>query len=181
METGSVLWIYEWGFYSGRQVADPLLIDGMVFILPYYEPDCVLLDITGTQPKVLWKKPQTVSAVSSPVFIDGFIYVNCGGLRYSSLMCIAIETGELMWEEQLRRKMVSFTGADNKLIVLTDRGELSIIEANPREFKVISSCDVLEVAGTLGMGMFWTPPVLYRGRIYCRNYLNDLICIDVDR
>jgi hypothetical protein len=83
-----------------------------------------------------------------------------------------------MWEKEM--KMASVTAADGKLIILEENGTLRIAEANPQSYKEISSCDVLGGEKKLG-GWFYTPPVLYKGKIYCRNYAGDLICIDVSK
>jgi len=56
VETGKVIWLYEWELYSGCQIADPLIFNNKVFITQYLEKlGCVLLDIGGEKPKVLWK------------------------------------------------------------------------------------------------------------------------------
>jgi hypothetical protein len=67
--------------------------------------------------------------------------------------------------------------ADGKLIILDQEGMLFIAEATPASYKEISSCDVL--AGEQKFRQFWTPPVLCKGKIYCRNSYGDLVCIDV--
>jgi outer membrane protein assembly factor BamB len=69
--------------------------------------------------------------------------------------------------------------ADGKLIVLNEKGMLYTAEASPSGFSPISKCDVLMGENTIRR--FWTPPVLYKGRIYCRNYAGELICIDVSK
>jgi len=69
--------------------------------------------------------------------------------------------------------------ADGKLIILTEQGTLSIAEATPSGYQEISSCDVF--GGEKKIRRFWTPPVLCDGKIYCRNYAWELICIDVSQ
>jgi outer membrane protein assembly factor BamB len=61
VKTGEVLWIYEWELYSGAQIADPLVFDDKVFLVPYIYPECVLLDIRGVEPRVLWKNEKVYS------------------------------------------------------------------------------------------------------------------------
>jgi outer membrane protein assembly factor BamB len=118
---------------------------------------------------------------SSPVMIDGYIYGVDGGIEvhHSSLQCLDFETGEVMWEKDLDTNSISLMAANGKLIILEERGTLRIAEATPSAYKEISSCDVL--AGEKKFRQFWTPPVLYKGKIYCRNYSGDLICIDVSK
>ena len=80
-----------------------------------------------------------------------------------------------MWEKEM--KMASVIAADGKLIFLDEKGNLHIAEATPQSYNEISSCDVLQ--GEKKFRKFYTPPVLNKGKIYCRNYYGDLVYIDV--
>ena len=62
--------------------------------------------------------------------------------------------------------------ADGKIIGLSDKGVLMIIDPTPEHFKLIASAQVIG-------GKCWTTPVLSNGRIYCRNSRGDLVCLDV--
>ena len=62
--------------------------------------------------------------------------------------------------------------AGDKLIVLSDEGELLVAPVSGDGFEPISQAQVIE-------GRCWTVPVLSRGRIYCRNAAGDLVCVDV--
>ena len=182
VETVKVLWLYEWELYSGIHVADPLIFNNKVFITEFDELGCVLLDIKGEEPKVLWKNLNMSSDISSPVMIDGYIYGCEGGpgVGFGSLRCLDVETGEVMWEEDLGRVVsISLMAADGKLIILNSKGNLHIAEAKPEAYKEISSGDILK--GEQKLRQFWTPPVLYSGKIYCSNCLGDLVCIDVSK
>ncbi len=185
VETGKVLWLYEWDLYSGNQIIDPLIFDNKVLIgrVVFNEVDLgiVLLDISRKDPKVLWKSLNLYSDISSPVLVDGYIYGVHGGplSRSDSLRCLDVETGELMWVQELNGVPISLMAADGKLIILEADGTLRIAEATPSAYKEISSGDVLE--GERKLRQFWTPPVLCNGKIYCRNFAGDLVCIDVSK
>jgi len=183
VETGKVLWLYEWELYSGSHAVDPLIFDNKVFITEYVESGgCTLLNIKGEEPKVLWKNLNMFSEISTPVMIDGYIYGCHGGpeVGFCSLRCLDVETGEAMWEEDFGRvASISLMAAAGKLIILNGKGNLHIAEANPEAYKEISGGDVLE--GEQKLKEFWTPPVLYSGKIYCRNHAGDLVCLDVSK
>ncbi len=143
---------------------------------------------TVGKPKVIWNNKNMSSDTRSPIMIDGYIYGVEGGLgvRHSSLRCLDVETGEVMWEEELKTienywglKSVSLLAADGKLIILEEEGTLHIAEATPSSYKEISNGDVLE--GERKYETFWPPPVLYRGKIYCRDLSGLLICVDVSK
>jgi outer membrane protein assembly factor BamB len=58
------------------------------------------------------------------------------------------------------------------LIIMTEKCELVIAEANATEYKEISRAQVLG-------GKSWTMPVLSHQKIYCRNAAGDLKCVSV--
>ena len=64
--------------------------------------------------------------------------------------------------------------AGDKLILLTDRGKLSVAEISPEAYREIASTE-------LPRGLYWPPPVLVNGHIFIRNHEGDVMCIDVSR
>jgi len=189
VETGKLLWSYKWEPFRAVQAADPLIFNNKVFITQYFKHNgSVLLDIGGGEPKVLWKNLNMHSEFSSPLMIDGYIYGVRGGpeRRLYSYLCLDVETGEVMWEEDLRTRekqvrpnQVSLMAADGKLIILEDDGTLRIAEASPSSYKEISSGNVF--GDERKSRSFWTHPVLCNSKIYCRNRAGDLVCVDVSK
>jgi outer membrane protein assembly factor BamB len=179
-KTGELLWFYEWTKSGSPNVVDPMVFDNKVFISSS-ETDarCALLDIKGNEPNVLWENENMSNHISTSVYIDGYLYGIDGdyhrNIKDCSLRSIDFKTGDLMWEKEMRG--ASLMAANGKLIILEDNGTLHIAEATPSAYKEISSGDVL--LGEQKFRKFWTPPVLYKGKIYCRNNAGDLICIDV--
>jgi len=190
IETGEPLWLHPWGWYSGGQGGD-LLVKGRKILITYDRKDSqapvesVLLDIEGETPVVVWKSPDLWSEFATPVILNGYIYGCLGGPNYrpTSLRCISLESGRIAWEktfgESYEQDGISLMAADGKLIILTEQGTFSIAEATPSGYQEISSCDVF--GGEKKIRRFWTPPVLCDGKIYCRNYAGELICIDVSQ
>jgi outer membrane protein assembly factor BamB len=131
--TGEVLWLYEWELYDGGQITDPLFYNNKIFIAqkPSHGLANFLIDITGTEPKVLWENQYLCSQINSHIMIDGYIYGCYGGpdAHCGILKCLDVETGEVMWEENLDTISVSLLAADGKLIILEDDGTLRIIKA----------------------------------------------------
>ena len=180
--TGKHYWFYEWTKADSSNIVDPIVFDNKVFISSSpANARCVLLDIKGNVPSVLWQNENMRNHVSTSIFIDGYLYGVDGdyirNIKDFSLRCIDSKTGDIMWEKEMRG--ASLIAADGKLIILEDDGTLHIAEATPSSYNDLSSGDVLE--GERTFRKFWTPPVLYRGKIYCRNYGGDLVCIDVSK
>lgn len=89
----------------------------------------------------------------------------------AALKCLEFKTGQVKWAEA-GVGSGALTAADNKLIVLRERGELIIAPASSEGFRPTARARVLG-------GTCWTVPVLANGRIYCRNAAGDLVCVDV--
>jgi len=186
--TGKKLWSYMHGDKL-HPVADPIVFDNKVFIsLPNY---CVMLEITGTEPRELWNNTELTTWLANAVLVDGYLYgthtptevfVMAGDwnkmLRLDwPVRCIDAKTGAVMWEKSM--KNVSLIAADGKLIMLGNDGTLRIAEATSSSYRELSSADVL--GGEKRPRIFATPPVLWNGKIYCRNRAGDLVCINVGK
>jgi outer membrane protein assembly factor BamB len=180
VDTGRQLWFYEWTEKGSPNVVDPVIFNNKVFISSSEtNAKCALLDIKGNEPSVLWQNENMNNHISTSVYLNGYIYGITGNyfvsIKLCSLRCIDSKTGDLMWVKDMRA--ASITAAEGNLIILEDDGTLHIAEATPSGYNEISRADVL--AGEKKKRMFWTPPVLCNGKIYCRSFVGDLVCIDV--
>lgn len=182
--TGRKLWSYPHGD-TVHPVADPVVLEETVFItLPY---SCSLLEMASDSARVLWSSSEMTTWLPPPVLVNGYIYgthlprslslSTWGGIQAKPLpfRCVDLRTGEVMWERAM--KYVSLIAADGKLITLELNGTLRIADASPLFYHELGSVDVLQSAKR--PRIFATPPVLCNGKIYCRNFAGDLICIDV--
>jgi outer membrane protein assembly factor BamB len=70
------------------------------------------------------------------------------------------------------------TAVDGKLAALELDGTLHIAQVTPSGWQELSTADVLGGAQKV-VRRFACAPILCSGRIYCRNWEGDLICIDV--
>jgi outer membrane protein assembly factor BamB len=107
------------------------------------------------------------------VLVDGFLYGVHGDVNVGTqLRCMEMLTGEVKWSEaSIQPGAISAAG--DRLIILTDDGELVVGKASPEKFSVLARHRVVE-------GRCWTAPVLSAGRIYCRTADGELVCLDVD-
>ena len=61
--------------------------------------------------------------------------------------------------------------AGGRLIVF-DKGQLSIVGAQPNRFQLLARASVIG-------GKCWTAPVLANGLVYGRNAAGDLVCLNL--
>jgi outer membrane protein assembly factor BamB len=178
VDSGKPNWFYKWN--PSDKIADPIIFNNKVFISTAEDfVGCVLLDINGEKPKVLWENKNLLNDINTSVLIDGYLYGCHGPVRYQEavLRCANFETGEVMWEKDLgQQRSMSLSAAGDKLIILDNKGVLHIANASPKVFDEISSAQLFEGSMLIKC---WTSPVLCGGKIYCRNYPSELWCIDV--
>ncbi len=167
---GEVLWRHPWA---------PFHVSQPVFIAP----DRLLLstgnDVGAALLRVssgggawsveeLWRERRLRNAWSSSIYYQGHLY----GFDNATLKCLDAETGELRWAKRgLGRG--SLVLADGLLLVLGDKGTLSLAEASPEGY---SESGRLEVFASPS----WTAPTLSRGRLFLRNH-EEMVSLSLGR
>jgi outer membrane protein assembly factor BamB len=171
-KTGKQMAFCAWETYHDCNAADPIHLNGKIFISSGYGRGCSLVDISGTGAKPVWENKDMKNHFSSCVLIDGHLYGIDGNTgKRGSLACMEFETGKVKWSQELGFGSVAAAG--ERIIMLNEDGDLFIVKASPAGFEEVSS-----VKGILGK-LCWTAPVLCRGVIYCRNSKGDIVAIDV--
>jgi len=163
-----LLWRHPWPTSYGVNAADPVLIGDKIFISSGYNQGCALLKMNDNGVSVVWQNKNMRNHFNSSIAIGDRIY---GFDESPQLKCLELAAGNVGWTESGLGKG-SLIGADGKLIVLGEKGQLVIADASATAFKPLARAQVLG-------GKCWTSPVLANGKIYCRNARGDLVCMDV--
>jgi outer membrane protein assembly factor BamB len=182
VQTGHTLWFHEWIAWltdndsNQANIADPIIFEDEVFIGSYNGLGAsALLDVSVGEPAIIWQNENLRNDISSSVLVDGYLYGIDGNTGDpNGLRCLEWRSGEVMWEKKVRTATI--TAAGDKLIVLEENGVLHILEATPSAYTEISSC---KMPVEPGIHRWWSPPVLYRGRLYCRDWAGELVCLDM--
>ena len=164
---GSEVGRYRWRTQYGANVVTPIVSGDKVFISSGYNVGCAVIQIGKGKPTSLWKSGKMRNHFNNCVLYKGHFY----GFDEKTLRCLEFATGEEKWSKGGLGKG-SLMLADGKLIVLSDRGSLQVADATPTGYKTTAQAKVLS-------GTCWTMPVLSGGRIFCRSYQGDLVCLDV--
>jgi outer membrane protein assembly factor BamB len=106
------------------------------------------------------------SDVNTALLTHGQIY----GFDRGTLKSVDAATGEVRWKDRSFQRG-SLIGADGKLIVLGEQGNLALVAATPEKYIEQSIAQILE-------GRNWTSPTLAGGRLYLRNQ-EKIVCIDM--
>jgi outer membrane protein assembly factor BamB len=173
-EDGKLLWRHPWETPHGFNIATPLAFDNYAFISSAYTKGCTLLEITASADGSLAALPvythnRMRNYFASSIRKGGYIY----GFDNNDVVCMDVRTGKVAWREEGIRtfKKGSLTMADDRLIILSESGKLSLAEATPDGYHEISSCDV-------SRNKCWTVPIVAGGKLYVRDE-GRLVCLDL--
>jgi outer membrane protein assembly factor BamB len=115
----------------------------------------------------IWESRFLVNQWSSTVFLDGYLY----GFHNATLKCVSVEDGRHTWRKRgLGRG--SLIAAGDKLLVLSDRGELVLLDATPEAYRERGRFKAL------GSGKTWTTPTLVGNRVYLRDH-KEMVCLEL--
>lgn len=153
----------------------PIVVGDTIFISTGYGKGCALFRFTGTSLDEIYTKKTMANHMNNCVLHEGHLYGfhgNSNRSRFVELRCIDLKTGTLKWSER-GLGCGSLMLSDGKLIVMSDEGNLVLVQASSKSYKEIGRMD------SVVKGRSWTTPILANGRIYCRSSPGDLACVDV--
>jgi len=170
-QTGHELWRYPWKTDWDTNNTDPIVYRNSVFLTSFTH-GAGLLSITDGRPETVYENKVLFNNLSPGLLLGEYLYAFSGEAKKDTdFRCLHLPTGELKWT----RKDPFFGSvicAQDKLIVLSDKGELLIAKASPNGFEPLARAHILN-------GTCWTPPALADGLLYVRNAKGDLRCLDL--
>ena len=139
-DSGEELWRYPWKG-GGYTIPTPL-VHGDRVLLSVFPSDglSLMLQLTSSGPKEVWKTKGMGLLFHSGVLVDGHVYgpySNSGEADSTLLQCVSWETGEVKWTHA-GFGFSPLVAADGKLILVTDDGELVVAEASPKAYKELA-------------------------------------------
>ena len=177
IETGTVLWStpFRPSTRTSVSAASPVLVDDCVFISGAYGTGAELLQISEKGAKKIWSSDDAISshyatAVASKAFLFGIHGRTDPSFEPAGLRCIELKTGKLRWEEK-SFGAATLTLAGDRLLILTERGELILAPAASDGFKVLARAQILP-------NQVRAYPALVDGFFYARSK-NKLVCLDL--
>jgi len=172
--SGKTVAMQEWKTRFSTNATTPMVMGDKIFISTGYSRGCGLYEFTGDAFKEIYSNKAISNHMANCVLIEGHLYGitgNTHGISKKQLVCMKLDTGEVKWKEQ-GFGCGTVSAAGNKLVVLTERGELVVSRASPGGFDALSRAQV-------NTGRCWTVPVLANGVIYTRNSRGRLVAVGV--
>ncbi|MDB5386072.1 MAG: adh [Planctomycetaceae bacterium] len=181
-QTGANSWRYPYETNYECNIAIPLSIQGKIFISSGENHGSALLSLKPNGKKFdiseVWVSQGTKSVLrtewQTAILLDGYLYGmdNVGGAGpITHLTCINAATGERAWQ-QLRFGKGNLIAADGKLWISTMKGELVLLQANPKSYT--------EIGRKVIIGTTRQAPALAGGLLYLRDD-KEIVCLDVKK
>ena len=168
-EDGKRLWDFKWKTKYDVNAADPVISKNYIFISSGYNHGCALIKLTGNNVTKIWANKNIRSQMNCTMLWKGHIY----GFDESQLKCLLLRDGSEQWSEKSLGKGSLIMSTDGRMIIMSDKGELVIAQADPTAFKPLARAQILTESRC------WTSPTLANGKIYARNANGDMACVDV--
>jgi len=169
-KAGKVLWRYAFP-YKVSTAMTPIVGGDIVYCSAGYGVGSGAVKITkeGNNFKAteIWRQAGNTTKVlnhwSTPVYKDGHIYGMFGFKRYANgpILCVDIATGNIKWSQQgFGAGNVILAG--DKVLALTDYGDLVLVAADPAGYKELARMKAVA-------GKCWSTPTVSNGMIYARS------------
>ncbi|TWU59755.1 outer membrane biogenesis protein BamB [Rubripirellula tenax] len=173
-KTGRELWRAKFP-YSTSTAASPVTDGPFVYCSAGYGVGAGLFKVNGTPTAdEVWFKPnELMNHWSTPVVHEGHLYGIFEFKKYGKapLQCVELATGEIKWAERGFGPGNCILAGD-KLVVLSDAGEVAIVKADPSGYQEIARQDVLD-------GKCWSMPAISNGKVFVRS-TKEAACVSVD-
>jgi len=139
-ENGQVIWSHDVPSFRGMNILTPTVFGNAVFTSSYRNGSYhYAIDRSeggsGLKASERWTS-NAAGYMSSPVVVDGHVYLHLGNER---MTCIDLSNGERKWTSEPLSKYASLAVQGDKILMLTDDGELLLVRANPERFELLDS------------------------------------------
>jgi outer membrane protein assembly factor BamB len=113
--------------------------------------------------KDVWHSRAIKPYFNDMVVHKGFIY-GFDGSSPTLFVCVDLENGKLKWKERgYGGGQVLLLPDQDLLLVLTEKNEVALVEANPEKRKELCKLPLLRGVKS------WSHPVIARGKLFIRN------------
>ncbi len=159
---GTLLWRYPWVTQYDINAAQPLPVGGdRLFISSGYGHGAALVEVAaetdGFAVRTVWENTAMKNRFATSVLYQGNVY----GLDERILTCLDLETGERRWKGG-RYGHGQLLLAGSHLVVLSEKGEVVLVEATPEEHREVARFAALS-------GKTWNVPAIGGGVLLVRN------------
>ena len=169
--TGKVLWRVPIVTNAKRHAMTPVIIGDNVIINTHtVGMVSYLISKEGDQltAKESWRNKDTKINLGTPVLIGGFLYSHGPSKNF---ICVDASNGHVKWSQPGFGEHISLPlVVGEKLLALSDSGELFVIKPNPSKYEELARVQVC--------GKTWNAPAFANGKLYVRDQ-REIACYTI--
>jgi outer membrane protein assembly factor BamB len=167
------LWQYAWRTAFDVNSTTPIYRDGKLFLTSEYDHGCIQLAISPTGATKVWENTNVLGKFPGPILDGDYVYANSAG----TLVCVSWANGSLKWRANDTKLRLGIggsivRGADGRMILLSERGKMSLVRATPAGVELAGQGEVVEGKEV------WATPCVYGGRVYAKGG-QELVCLEL--
>jgi outer membrane protein assembly factor BamB len=171
LDSGAVLWRVPLRTAAKRHAATPLVV-GEAVLVNSHTFGLIRTDISQAGNRWLaqerWANRNLKINLATPVLVGSHLYSHGPNRNF---VCINSATGKVQWEQSgFGREHSAVLAAGDRLLVLTDEGELLLVQADPERYRELGRLQVC--------GRTWSSPAYANGKLFVRDS-RELICLDL--
>lgn len=162
----------DWKSPYRTNATTPIIVGDQIYVSTGYKVGCGLFRLQGDSLEPVYKNRDMRNHFNNSILYNEHLYGFDGDAhlgRLVTLRCMDFATGKLAWQQR-DLGCGSLLIVENKLLVLTEDGELVLAKASPESYVELARSPFLE-------GRCWTVPVLANGFVYGRNAAGKLVCV----
>jgi hypothetical protein len=176
--TGQLIWHFDIPVGNGNHLTPIVQCDeNHIFVSSQFDSGGgrllrVYQDGRGTHVKQVWFDSELQASCWTNVRVGETIYGSAGGHNFSVLTAFHWRTGKVHWKVKGYR-MAQCLLADNKLIYLSEKGELLLSSFSPEALTILGK---VQVTGRVS----WTLPTLVSQKIFIRDR-RDIVALELGK
>jgi outer membrane protein assembly factor BamB len=171
-EDGKVLWTHNWPTSAYARCVQPYVDGDTIVISTWGDVGARKVKISKEgdtwKDEIVWENPKFKPYYNDLVVHDGHAY----GFDFKLFCCVDLETGKFDWTGgRYGCGQVLLLERQKKLLVLTEQGDVVLLEANPEKRMEVAKFKAIS-------GKTWNHPVVAHGKLFVRNG-EEMACFDV--
>ena len=170
-QSGKLLWLVPVRTFAKRHAATPVISGDHVYFNSHTVGlICEKISKEGEQWQATqrWANKEAKINISTPALVGAFFYSQ-GPTK--NFVCVDAKTGATQWQQPgFGRQNSATIAVGDKLLVLTDEGELVLVSASPEKYTELGRAQVC--------GKNWNFPAYADGKLYVRD-AHELACYDL--
>ena len=171
-DNGKVIWEHRWPVEQARVVQPAILSDTDLLIGTGMSGGTRRLNVRHEDDQWIVKELWTAK-IFKPYFNDFVVSDgNLYGFDGNIFMCVGLNDGKLKWRARgYGNGQVLLLAEDDLLLILTEQGEVALVQADPEKHVEISRFKAIE-------GKTWNHPVIAHGKLFVRN-AEEIACFQL--